>query len=38
MSSVQLLGIERANARKASSSVSKLITQLWACVPNTGMP
>ena len=38
MSSVQLLGMLRAKARNASSSVSKLMTQLCAWVPNTGMP
>lgn len=38
MSSVQLLGMDRANARNASSSESKLMTQLCACVPKTGMP
>ena len=38
MSSVQFLGLLRAKARKASSSESKLMTQLCACVPKTGMP
>ena len=36
MSSVQFLGLDLAKARKASSSESKLITQLCACVPKTG--
>jgi hypothetical protein len=34
----QLFGIASAYPSNASSSSSKLITQLWAWVPRTGMP
>ncbi len=33
-----MFGCARAQASKASSSVSKAITQLWAWVPRTGRP
>ena len=37
-SSMQLSGKISAYARNASSSLGKLITQLCACVPDTGTP
>jgi len=35
---MQLFGCARAQASKASTSVSNAITQLWAWVPRTGRP